>query len=88
MSDFVLQYDVLEGIARTSYSLARQADEYANSLTSRVANAIGSITDQSSGYLEDACYYVNEKVGRLQKKVQEFFDFATQVTALAETATR
>ena len=88
MSDFVLHYDILEGIAKSSNSLGRQADEYANSLTSRIANAITSVTGSSSGYLEDASYYVNEKVGQLQKKAQEFFDFAEQVTILAETATR
>lgn len=88
MSDFVLHYDILEGIAKSSNSLGRQADEYANSLTSRIANAITSVTGSSSGYLEDASYYVNEKVGQLQKKAQEFFDFAEQVTMLAETATR
>jgi hypothetical protein len=88
MSDFVLQYDLLESIAKRSNSLGRQADDYANSLTSRVAKAITSVTGSSSGYLEDASYYVNEKVGKLQKKAQEFYDFASQVTILAETATR
>jgi hypothetical protein len=39
MSDFVLQYDILESIAKRSNSLGRQADEYANSLTSRGKNA-------------------------------------------------
>jgi hypothetical protein len=88
MSDFVLHYDILESIAKRSNSLGMQADEYANSLTRRVANAITSVTGSSSGYLEDASYYVNEKVGQLQKKAQEFYDFASQVIILAETATR
>ncbi|MDF2905352.1 MAG: Rhs family protein [Herbinix sp.] len=88
MSDFVLHYDILEGIAKSSNSLGRQADEYANNLTGRIANAIISVTGSSSGYLEDASYYVNQKVAQLQRKAQEFYDFAEQVTILAETATR
>ncbi|MDF2905375.1 MAG: wapA10 [Herbinix sp.] len=88
MSDFVLHYDILEGVAKSSNSLGRQADEYANRLTDRIANAITSVTGSSSGYLEDASYYVNQKVSQLQRKAQEFYVFAEQVTILAETATR
>ena len=88
MSDFVLHYDVLEGIAKTSNSLGRQADEYANSLTSRIANAITNVTGSSSGYLADASYFVNEKVAQLQKKALEFYGFSEQITTLTDTAVR
>ena len=67
MSDFVLNYGILEEIAKTSDLLSRQADEYADQLTGRIANALSNVTGSSSGYLEDASYYVNAKIEQLRK---------------------
>ena len=88
MSDFVLNYGILEEIAKTSDLLSRQADEYADQLTGRIANAISNVTGSSSGYLEDASYYVNAKIEQLRKKSREFSDFAAQINTLAEMALR
>ena len=87
MSDFVINYDVLEAIANRSNNIGKQADEYANRLTGKVANAIRSVTGASS-YLEDASYYVNEKIRQLEKKSDEFYAFAGKLTDLKETAVR
>lgn len=87
MSDFVLNYGILEEIAKTSDLLSRQADEYADQLTGRIANAISNVTGSSSGYLEDASYYVNAKIEQLRKS-REFSDFAAQINTLAEMALR
>jgi methyl-accepting chemotaxis protein len=86
MPDFVIHYDVLEAIAKSSNSLGRNADQYADGLADRIANAINRIEGPSSDYLENASCYVNEKITQLQKKSEEFYDFASQVTTLAETA--
>lgn len=87
MSDFILDYDILETIAKNSNTISKKANEYADSLTSKVANAINGVSP-SSGYLSDASYYVNAKVDQLQQKSREFSDFANKINNLAEMAKR
>jgi hypothetical protein len=78
---------ILQTIAKNSNTISKKANEYADSLTSKVANAINGVSP-SSGYLSDASYYVNAKVDQLQQKSREFSDFANQINNLAEMARR
>ena len=87
MSDFILDYDILETIAKNANTISEKATEYADSLTSKVANAIHDISP-SSGYLSDASYYVNAKIDQLRQKARDFSDFANQINNLAELARR
>ena len=51
MPDFILEYDILESIAKDSKSLGKRAEEYAESLDSKIISGIENITGPSTGYL-------------------------------------
>ena len=88
MSDFILEYDLLETIAKHSKSLGKQAGEYGTSLEEKIARAIGNVTGPSSFYLTSASDSVREKVNTLKLKSDTFYHFAEQITNLLEVAAR
>ena len=49
MSDFILEYDVKEAIAKNARLLGKSSEEYADCLDIKIARAISDITGPSSG---------------------------------------
>jgi hypothetical protein len=70
MSDFILNYDVLESIVQSSKSISKEAEEYAYKLK-EVVQKIGSISPSSSN-LDNAQNEINEKIQLLQIKLKNF----------------
>ena len=79
MSDFILEYDVLEDIAKYSNSLGRRAEEYGESLERKIIGAIDGVTGPSSGYLLNASDHVRDKINALNIKSKEFYQFSEQI---------
>ena len=88
MSDFILEYDMLESIAAYSKSLGKRAGEYEESLENKIISGIASITGPSTGYLQSASDSVRDKVNALKQKSDAFYHYAEQITNLLETAER
>ena len=88
MSDFILEYDMLESIAAYSKSLGKRAGEYEESLEKKMISGIASITGPSTGYLQSANDSVRDKVNALKQKSDAFYHYAEQITNLLETAER
>ena len=86
MSDFILDYDVLEDIAKYSDSLGRRAGEYGESLERKIIGAIDGVTGPSSGYLLNASDCVRDKINALNIKSKEFYQFSAQIKKLLEVA--
>ncbi|SHK70399.1 hypothetical protein SAMN02745136_03158 [Anaerocolumna jejuensis DSM 15929] len=88
MSDFILEYDMLESIAAYSKSLGKRAGEYEESLEKKMISGIASITGPSTGYLQSASDSVRDKANALNQKSDVFYHYAEQITNLLETAER
>ena len=88
MSDFILEYDMLESIAAYSKSLGKRAGEYEESLEKKIISGIASITGPSTGYLQSASDSIRDKVNALKQKSDAFYHYAEQITNLLETAER
>jgi hypothetical protein len=86
MSDFILEYEVLEKIAKNSNSLGKSAKEYSERLQSKIISGINDITGASSGYLVSANDLVRDKINALNQKSQAFYSFAEQVSYLLKVA--
>ena len=86
MSDFILEYDILESIAKYSNALGKRAEEYKESLEKRMLSGIGNITGPSSRYLLDASDSVRDKMNELKQKSETFYNFAKQIVNLLEMA--
>ncbi|WFR58537.1 hypothetical protein QA584_05545 [Anaerocolumna sp. AGMB13025] len=82
MSDFILEYDILESIAKYSNALGKRAEEYKESLEKRMLSGIGNITGPSSRYLLDASDSVRDKMNELKQKSETFYNFAKQIVNL------
>lgn len=88
MSDFILEYDMLESIAVYSKCLGKYAEEYGESLEYKVIGGIANVTGHSSGYLQNAGDSVMDKVKALKQKSDTFYHYAEQITNLREVAER
>jgi hypothetical protein len=88
MSDFILDYDILESIAKYSNSIGKRSEEYSESLENKIISAIGSVTGPSSGYLTSASDSVRDKINALKQKSEAFYHFAKQIENLLEVAER
>ncbi len=88
MSDFILEYDMLESIAVYSKGLGKYAEEYGESLEYKVIGGIANVTGPSSGYLQNAGDSVRDKVKALKQKSDTFYHYAEQITNLREVAER
>jgi len=86
MSDFILDYEILEAIAKNSKSLGKQAEDYSESLHSKMISGINQVTGGSSGYLINASDLVRDKINLLKEKSDAFYSFAEQVTNLLTVA--
>jgi hypothetical protein len=86
MSDFILEYDILESIAKHSNSLGKRAEEYKESLENRMLSGIGNITGPSSRYLLNASDSISDKINDLKQKSETFYNFAKQISNLLEVA--
>jgi hypothetical protein len=86
MSDFILEYDILESIAKYSNVLGKRAEEYKESLENRMLSGIGNITGPSSRYLSDASDSVSDKINELKQKSETFYNFEKQILNLLEIA--
>ena len=86
MSDFILEYDILESIASYSNSLGKRSMEYSTSLEYKIIGGISSVTGPSSGYLESASDSVRDKINALKLKSEAFYRFSEQITNLLELA--
>jgi hypothetical protein len=88
MSDFILEYEDLEVIARYSKVLGREAMEYSEDLEKTIINNINNMTGDSSGYLIQAADYVNDKIKALRQKSEAFYHFSDEITNLLVVADR
>lgn len=88
MSDFILEYEDLEVIARYSKVLGREAMEYSEDLENTIINNINNVTGDSSGYLIQAADYVNDKIKALRQKSEAFYHFSDEITNLLVVADR
>jgi hypothetical protein len=86
MSDFILNYGILETIANDSKSLGKRADEYADNLENKIISGIGTVTGPPSGYLLSASDSVRDKITALKQKSEAFYQFAEQIIKLLEVA--
>lgn len=86
MSDFILEYDILESIVKDSNSMGKRAEEYRKSLESRVISALGNVTGPSSAYLTSASDSVGDKINALKKKSDAFYHYAEQISNLLKVA--
>jgi hypothetical protein len=86
MSDFILEYDILESIANCSKSLAKRSEEYGDSLEGKIVSGIGSVTGPSTDYLLSANDSVKDKINELKQKSEIFNQFADQISNLLEVA--
>jgi hypothetical protein len=86
MSDFILEYDILESIAKHSNSLGKRAEEYKESLENRMLSGIGNITGPSSRYLLNASDSISDKINDLKQKSETFYNFAKQISNLLKVA--
>ncbi len=88
MAAISIDFWSLNAMSRDANRLAQQAEDYANSLTRKVANQISSVAGGGSGSLSDACYYIQAKVRKLREKKERYVSYAKKVTALYEKAQR
>lgn len=88
MAAISIDFWSLNAMSRDANRLAQQAEDYANSLTRKVANQISSVAGGGSGSLSDACYYIQAKVQKLREKKERYASYAKKVTALYEKAQR
>ncbi|MGN6714061.1 hypothetical protein [Anaerocolumna jejuensis] len=88
MSDFILEYDVLESIAVYSKFLGKRAEEYEENLENKIISGIANVTGSSTGYLKSASDSVKDKINTLKQKSDAFYHYAEQITNLLETAER
>ncbi|WFR56235.1 polymorphic toxin-type HINT domain-containing protein [Anaerocolumna sp. AGMB13025] len=86
MTDFILDYDMLEEVANHSKSLGKRADEYAADLERKLISGIGTVTGPSSGYLLSASDLIRDKINALKQKSDAFYQFAEQIMKLLEVA--
>jgi len=86
MSDFVIEYDVLESVMGYSKDLERQANDYAEELEQNIVTAIDNITGASSGNLTNARDLVSDKIKMLKRKSDNFNHLANQISDLLEVA--
>ena len=86
MTDFILDYEVLETVANYSKSLGKRADEYADELERKIISGIGTVTGPSSGYLLSASDSVRDKITALRQKTEAFYQFSEQIIKLLEVA--
>ncbi len=82
MSDFILEYEVLEAIAKNAKSLGKHAEDYSENLQSKIISGINNITGPPSGYLVNASDLVRDKINALKQKSDAFYSFAEQVAEL------
>ena len=86
MSDFVIEYDVLESVMGYSKDLERQANDYAEELEQNIVTAIDNVTGASSGNLTNARDLVSDKIKMLKRKSDNFNHLANQISDLLEVA--
>lgn len=86
MSDFVIEYDVLESVMGYSKDLERQANDYAEELEQNIVTAIDNVTGASSGNLTNAIDLVSDKIKMLKRKSDNFKHLANQISDLLEVA--
>ena len=86
MSDFVIEYDVLESVIGYSKDLERQANDYAEELEQNIVTAIDNVTGASSGNLTNAIDLVSDKIKMLKRKSDNFNHLANQISDLLEVA--
>ncbi len=88
MSDFILNYEELEAIARYSKDLGKEALEYSEDLEKTIVNNIDNVTGDSSGYLIQAADSVRDKIIALRQKSEAFYHFSDEITNLLIVAER
>ncbi len=88
MSDFILNYEDLEAIARYSKDLGKEALEYSEDLEKTIVNNIDNVTGDSSGYLIQAADSVRDKIIALRQKSEAFYHFSDEITNLLIVADR
>ncbi|WOO37829.1 hypothetical protein R2R35_04835 [Anaerocolumna sp. AGMB13020] len=88
MSDFILDYEDLEAIARYSKDLGKEALEYSEDLEKTIVNNIDNVTGDSSGYLIQAADSVRDKIIALRQKSEAFYHFSDEITNLLIVADR
>jgi hypothetical protein len=86
MSDFILEYNILESIATNSKSLGKRSKEYSEKLESKIISGIDCVAGPSSGYLMSASDSVRDKINALKLKSDAFYHFADQISNLLEVA--
>ncbi len=86
MSDFILDYDILELIVEYSKALGKRSEEYGESLDKKIIAAIENVTGGSSGNLINASNSVSEKIKVLKQKSEDFHQFAVKISSLLEVA--
>ncbi len=88
MSDFILNYEELEAIARYSNDLGKETLEYSEDLEKTIVNNIDNVTGDSSGYLIQAADSVRDKIIALRQKSEAFYHFSDEITNLLIVAER
>lgn len=88
MSDFILNYEDLEAIARYSKDLGKEALEYSEDLEKTIVNNIDNVTGDSSGYLIQAADSVRDKIIALRQKSEAFYHFSDEIINLLIVAER
>ncbi len=88
MATIVLNYSALSITATTAGSLAKAVSSYADNLSKKVSKQFSGVDGGSSDYLNNANYYVNQKIGGLKDKADKFSNYCTQMKNFVETAKR
>lgn len=88
MATLVVNYDILDDIAKNATKVAKQADQYADDLTNKVLNKFNDIDGGASSYTSDAKYYVKAKISALRDKYDAYTSLSTKVSDFSEKAKR
>ena len=88
MAALVIDYDELKKISSHANNVAKKADDYADSLTKKIAKKVDSVAGGVNSALSSAKYYVEAKVDELGKKKTAYETLAKDITGLIGTAKR
>lgn len=88
MAVIELNYNTLSAVAGNVKNLAKQAEEYADNLSSGITRRFSNISGGASSYTSDANYYINKKISDLRAKSDSYSRMSTQMTKFAEKAKR
>ncbi len=88
MSTLILDYDILNMVSKNVGNLSKRAGEYANELSTKVANKFDNVAGGSSDLMSSSQYYVKGKIKALTAKRDDYNLFSTKITNLVDTANR